>query len=314
MICQENYITVNRDSTSRSGLYASDLPGFEDALLPLLSKNSESNTEVWERIYGNAWTNMVSDVLFGLQEKFFVNHKLVSRETSEFTQEVNLSGDLSGIRLQFDLPRYAVIHILSIELKAQEDYTSPETVIYFYKDNAEGELIDEISQPIEEGKNTIFVDRDFEVDALFIAYDANQMALNGTENKSFNTGFTFWNKFECLWPCFGGQGSVKQINGGGLNVVYNITCSAEKFVCQNLNLFRKAFWWKIGEEAIVERRIGNRLNQFTTMTDERKTELANFYNSQYTQALGNALKAQRIYEDPYCFNCKGTVNVRTELP
>lgn len=314
MACQDNYITLNRDTTSRSGLYASDLPGVEELLVTLISKDSETDSEVWERIYRNAWTNLVSDVEAALQDKFFVNQKLVSRETSEFISELNGNSGLAGVRIQFDLPRYAVIHIVSVGLWSSEDYPTPEPVIYFYEDNAQGDLLHSVSDPVTEGKNTVFVDRDFTEDKIFVAYDPESFAFRGTENKFFNTGYPFWNKFECVWPCFGGQGSVKQINGGGLNVIYNVVCSAEKFVCENINLFRKTLWWKIGEELAAERRIGNRLNQFTTMTDERKTELANFYGAQYQQALTNSIKAHNIYEDPYCFNCKGTVNVKTNLP
>lgn len=314
MACQDNYITLNRDTQSRSGLYASDLPGVEDLVLELTSKDSESAVESWERVYRNAWTNMVSDVEAFLQGKYFVNQKLVSRETSEFIAEVNSNAGLAGVRIQFDLPRYAVIHIISVEVWSEQAYPSPGLELQFFEDNEDGDLLHEVSESIEEGKNTIFIDRDFTEDKVFVAYDPTAAELRGTENKFFNTGYPFWNKFECVWPCFGGQGSVKQINGGGLNVIYNVVCSAEKFVCENLNLFRKTLWWKIGEELAVERRIGNRLNQFTTMTDERKTELANFYSAQYQQALSNSLKAHNIYEDPYCFQCKGTVNVKTNLP
>lgn len=314
MACQDNYLSLNRDTPSRSGLYASDLPGVEDLLITLISKDSETDTEVWERVYGNAWTNMVSDVEAALQNKFFVNQKLVSRETSEFIAEINANTGLAGVRIQFDLPRYARIHIISVGLWANQAYPSPEPVIYFYQDNDAGDLLHSVSEPVTEGKNTVFVDRDFDEEKIFVGYDPALFEFRGTEMKFFNTGWPNWSKFECMWPCFGGQGSVKQINGGGLNVIYNVICSAEKFVCENINLFRKTFWWKIGEELAAERRIGNRLNQFTTMTDERKKELANFYGAQYQQALSNSIKAQNIYEDPWCFNCKGTVNVKTNLP
>lgn len=314
MSCQDNYLSLNRDITSRSGLYASDLPGVEDLLVTLISKDSETDTDVWERIYRNAWTNMVSDVEAALQDKFFVNQKLVSRETSEFIADINANTGLAGVRIQFDLPRYARIHIVSVGLWANQAYPSPEPVIYFYEDNDAGDLLHSVSEAVIEGKNTVFVDRDFDEEKIFVGYDPALFEFRGTEMKFFNTGWPNWSKFECMWPCFGGQGSVKQINGGGLNIIYNVICSAEKFVCENINLFRKTLWWRIGEELAAERRIGNRLNQFTTMTDERKTELANFYGAQYQQALKNSIKAHNIYEDPYCFNCKGTVNVTTNLP
>lgn len=314
MSCQSDYITLNRNNPSRSKLYAFDLPGVEAEVLELISKENEDLGAVWDRIYSNAWSNMNSDIQAFLQTKFFVNHKLLSRETSEFTAEVNENSGLAGVRIQFDLPRYARLHVVSIEVIAESGAASPGAAIQFYEDDENGELLHETDQEIGAGRQTIFVDQDFEVNKLFIAFDPSIFQFRQTENKFYNTGYPQWNKFDCMYPCFGGWAYVKQVNGGGLNVIFDVYCSAEKFVCENLNLFAKVFWWRIGQEIVIERRYGNRLNQYTTMTQERAEELTAFYQAQYSQALNNALGSQNLYEDPVCFTCKGSVNVKTNLP
>lgn len=314
MPCQDNYIALNRDTRSRSGLYASDLPGVEDLLYPLISKDSESNDAVWSRVYSNAWTNLVSDVQAALQDKFFVNHKLLSRETSQFQDTINTESALAGIQLQFDLPRYARLHVISVEVFTDQGYASPGVELQFYDTDENGELLYETDQEVGAGRNTIFVDHEFEVDKLFVAFNPALFELKTTENKRYNLSYSVFDKFNCMFPCFFGQGSVRQVNGGGLNVIYDIYCSAEKFVCQNINLFAKTLWWKVGQELVIERRYGNRLNQFTTMTQERAEELTAFYQAQYTQALENSLRAHNIDEDPFCFECKGVVNTKTNLP
>lgn len=314
MSCQSDYITLDKNNPSRSKLYAFDLPGVESEVLELISKENEGLDEVWDRIYSNAWSNMNSDIQAFLQTKFFVNHKLLSRQTSDFKEEINENSGLSGVRIQFDLPRYAKLHVVSIEVIAESGAASPGAAIQFYEDDENGELLHETDQEIGAGRNTIFVDQDFDVDKLFVAFDPSIFQFRQTENKFYNTGYPQWNKFECMYPCFGGMAYVKQVNGGGLNVIFDVYCSAEKFVCENLNLFAKVFWWKIGQEIVIERRYGNRLNQYTTMTQERAEELTAFYQAQYSQALNNALSAQNLYEDPICFTCKGSVNVKTNLP
>lgn len=280
----------------------------------LLSKDDETDDECFDRMYRNAWQNLVSDIEHFLQQKFFVNQKLLSRVTSEFKDDVNANAGLSGVRIQFDLPRYARIHIIAIVVKSEQDYPSPEVTFQIFEDNEDGDLLHEVDGPITTGITQIDVDLDFDVDKIFVAYDPATAEFKTTENKFYNTGYPIWNKFECMFPCFGGQGSVKQINGGGLSLIYNVVCSAEKFVCENINLFRKAFQWRIGLEFAAERRIGNQLNQFTTMTEERKTELFNFYNGEYQKALENSLKSQNITEDPYCFQCKSIAGTKTLLP
>lgn len=313
MACQDNYIGKNPSAISRSGLYVSDLPGVEELQYDLLSKDSETTDEVWERISRNSWNGLVSDVETYLQRKFFVNSKLLSRETSEFLQEINSASDFSGVRIEFPLSKYSRIHIISLEVYADQAYQSPEVLFRFLKDNEDGDLLHETFVPLAEGKNSIPVDLDFDTDAVFVSYDASLVDLRQTKNKFYNS-MTPWSPIDCRFPCFGGFGSVRQINGGGINVFYNVYCSSEEFVCQNINIFRKAFQWRYGLELAHERRIGNRLNEFTTMTQERKDELFTFYNSEYQQALDNSLKSQNIYEDWVCFECKGTVGVRTSIP
>lgn len=299
---------------SRSKLYAFDLPGVEAEVLELISKENEDLGAVWDRIYSNAWSNMNSDIQAFLQTKFFVNQKLISRVTSEFKETVNTNTGLAGVQINFDLPRYGRLHVVSVEVVAESGAASPGAAIQFYEEDENGELLHETDQEIGAGKNTIFVDQDFEVNKLFVAFDPAVFQFRETDNKFYNTGYPTWSPKECCFPCFGGIASVKQINGGGVNVIFDVYCSSEKFVCENLNLFAKVFWWKIGQEIVIERRYGNRLNQYTTMTVERAEELTSFFQAQYTQALNNALGAQNLYEDPVCFACKGTVNVKTNLP
>jgi len=314
LTCYKDYITLNRYNPSRSKLYAFDLPGVESEVLELISKESEDLDNVWERIYSNAWSNMVSDIHNYVQTKFFVNQKLLSRETSEFKTDYNSNTELAGVRIQFDLPRYAKIHVVSIEVFAESGSGSPGVFIQFYENDENGELLWELDQEIEAGRNTIFVDKDFEVDKLFVTYDPSIFTFKETQNKYYNTGYPTWNLTRCYYPCFGGEASVMQINGGGLNIVFDVYCSVEKFVCQNLNLFAKTFWWKIGQEIVIERRYGNRLNQYTTMTIERAEELTNFFQAQYTQALNNSLQSHNLYEDPICFECKGIVSTTKIIP
>ena len=317
MACQDDYITIDRSTTSRSGLYATDLPGVEIALLEGLTKDDQEDyLELWENIYSRSWSNLVSDISKALQDKFHVDLKLIARETSKFSDDVNSNSGLAGIRIQFDLPKYARLHVLSVGVFSENSYPSPGITIQFFDTDENGELLHSVSDSILEGRNTINIDRDFEVENLFIAYDPTEFELRQTENKYFPlSNWSYWDKISCMWPCtWGGQGEVRQINGGGLNVKYTIECSIEKFVCENLNFFKKAFWYRLGLELTIERRFGNRLNQFTTMTIERATELSDFFNAQYQQDLGNSINPHRIGEDPMCFNCKNVVSAKVNLP
>lgn len=319
MSCYSDYITIDRSTTSRSGLYGSDLPGVEISMLQGLTKeDQDSYLELWDMIVSRAWSNMVSDISIALQNKFFVDSKIVSRVTSAFKDNINTSTGPAGVKIEFELPRYAKIHIVSFEVFAEQAYDSPEASFTIYDTDENGEVLYEGGQTLVTGRNTIYLNREFEADALFIAFDPAEIQLRETENKHYdNSPYINWSKTVCEFSCsYDGvyTGTVTQVNGGGLNVNYAVVCSIDKFACQNINLFKMAYWYRIGVELADEQLLGNRLNRFTTMTSERAAERSGYFGTKYTQNISEAIKSQNILEDPICFRCKSVAMSKTILP
>lgn len=319
MSCYTDYITIDRTNPSRSNLYGSDLPGVEIAMLEGLTKeDQDSYLELWEMIVNRAWVNMVSDISIALQNKFFVDSKIVSRVTSSFKDNANGSTGLAGVKIEFELPRYAKIHINNIEVFSTQDYNSPDASFTIYDTDADGEVLYEGGHTLTEGRNTIYLNLEFDADALFIAFDPEQISIRETENKFYeNSPYINWSKIVCEFPCtWDGaySGTVTQVNGGGLNVTYSVVCSIDKFTCQNINLFKTAFWYRIGVELMDEALLGNRLNKYITMTSERATERSGYFGTKYTQNIGEAIKSQNIIEDPICFRCKSVTMSKTIHP
>lgn len=316
MSCYDEYITIDPSTPSRSGLYAVNLPGVELSMLELLTKEDQADyLEFWEMIYKRSWDNFISDLTGELQDKFFVDSKLVSRETSQFNAGINEAGGLAGVTIEFQLPRYARLHIVSVDLWSAQDYASPEFQVKVYDQDADGDLLSTTSQPIVEGRNTVFIDRDYETSKVLVTFDTDDYQLRPTENKRYTTfPYITYNCQECLFDCGGYQGRVTQYNGGGLNVRYNVVCSVEKFACENINLFKLAFFNKIGLELVIERRLGNRINRFMTMTEERQDEFMAYYTTEYNMHLKRSVRSQHMMEDPYCFTCKEAVSAKASTP
>lgn len=317
MPCYDGFIEIDRSITSRSGLYGTDLPGVEISMLEGFTKeDQEDYLELHDMILHRAWTNMVSDISIALQNKFLVDTKILSRETSKFQDTYNTGSSLAGIKFEFDLPRYGRIHVLSVEFFAETAVESPDANIYFYDTDEDGELLYTASPDIVEGRNTIYIDRDFEVDKLFVAYDRALLSSKKTENKYYRTFYNHFDKVSCIFPCagIGNQGSVTQVKDGGLNVKFAVVCSVDKFVCDNLNLFKTAFWYRYGVELMDEALLGNKLNRFTTMTAERALDRSGYFGGKYTANIGEAIKSHNIHEDPICFRCKNLVMSKTIIP
>jgi len=317
-MCFDDFITIGKSFPSRSGLYATNIPGVTLALFDDLTKDEQEDyIECWNDLYSNAQANFIADVQGKLADKFHIDLKLVSRETSEFIKDENTFDGLAGLTLQYHLPKYAKLQVLTIEVFGIESYASPKFVIRFFKNDHFGELLYTKSVELVPGRNTIDIFQDFEVDKLFIAYSSNDYRLYKSENKYFYDGSYPWgfDKFSCTFPiCVGSNISVTQSNGGGLNANFVVYCSIEKFICKNINLFKKAFLSRIGIDLIRERVLTDRFNRFTTLTTERANELAGYYQNEYDKDLDNSIRNLRIQEDPICFECKSTVSSTSLLP
>lgn len=315
MSCYDGYITIDSTNPSESGLYVVDLPGITVAQLDGLTKDEQADFYAFfESLYRLAQINLKIDTQKALAQRFHIDKKLVSRETSEFLADTNDSGDLSGVKIKFSMPKYARLQILSIGFYAEEVEVSPQANFFVYEKDENGELLSTISSEVALGRNVKTVYESFEVDELYIAYNAGNLALRKTQNKYYDD-VDYLDNVRCVMPCAFGEGvSVQQINGGGLNVKFIITCSMDKMICENLPLFQYALWYRIGVDLMKERIVSDRVTRFTVIAEDRATELMNVYNEEYQNALQAATMNIKFTEDPVCFLCKQTISVRTSLP
>lgn len=308
-----NYITLDESIPSRSQLYADSLPGIDSDMIEGLAKTGKDEDETWAVLYKRACDGLVNDVRKLLNNKFFVDLKLVSRETSIYQESVNANSGLAGIEILFNLPKYAAIHVIAVEVNSNQDYDSPELEIQVFENDQDGELLHAVSSDLTEGRNVVNIDRSFYTNKIFVSYDTS-FELKGTENRRYATPYLYFGCDECRFDCGGYQGKITQINGGGLNVFYNVTCSIEKFVLENINLFAQSLLYKIGVVITEERRYGERLNKYNTMTLERAEEMMLLYTEKYNQEKEETIRGINIKEDPYCFECKRILSKRASIP
>jgi hypothetical protein len=315
----DNYITLSVDTPSRSGLYANRLPGVTIALFDDLTKDEQEDLDqCFSDLYETAKLNFTTDVQGKIGKKFHYDQKLVTRETSKFLDSVNASTGPSGIKIESSLPKYARLHLISAEVFSEDAYESPELEITVYDTDEDGEVLLTKSSEISVGRNVINIDSDFEADKLLIVYDPTMFDLRKSENKYYNTLGAHYDKLSCTYPCgYGNDGyaiSVLQFNNGGLNLKFVVSCSIDKFICENINIFKTAFWYRIGVDLMRERILSDRFNRFTLFTEERAEQLKKEYMELYEVNLNNSIDSVNINEDPICFECKNIVESSTLIP
>lgn len=312
----DGYITIDNSTPSKSGLYVVDLPGATIAQLSGLQKDEQADyEELFQNIYKNAQINLKIDLQKKLYERFHIDKKLDTRETSEYKTDVNANSGLAGVRVRVWLPKYARLQILTIGVKANSAVASPGMDFVIKRENASGETLSTISAELTEGVNTIRVYEDFEEEELFIGYDPADADLIQTKNRYYDDCLHYDEIQFCGFPCLTGEEStVWQVNGGGVNVKFVLYCSMEKFLLENLPLFQYALWYRIGVDLMKERIVSDRVNRFTVLTTERAQELLAIFNEEYANALDAATMNISMREDPICFRCKSTVSARVNLP
>lgn len=295
-----------------------DLPGVSLALLEsLTSEDQEDYIELWEtKIYGRAIERLISDMTDKMLNVFYVDQKLATRETSEFINEVNNASDLAGVKIRFALPKYAKLHILSIGVFSEEGYSSPPLTVKIYDTDQDGELLKTITADVNEGRNTINVDEDFDRDEIFVCFDPEAFSLRKSNNKYFQSRLYPYDSIACEFPCVGSKytGYVRQVEGGGINVKFVVQCSVRKFIEENLNIFKHALWWAVGVEATIERTMSDDFNRFTTMTIEEAEGRMTFFNAEYDKKITSITSGLHIPEDNECFLCKQPVQAVVTLP
>lgn len=317
-MCFSGYITSENSVVSKSGNYFTDLAGCTISLLDDLTKEDQADYNAcFDYLYKAAQRNLKIDLQKKLANRFHIDKKLITRETSEFKEDFNTGSELAGVQIRVSLPKYARLHILSIDVVSENDYTSPEAEFYIYKENADGDLLATFSAELQDGKNTIDVYQEFEEDTLFIGYDPSVLSLKKTKTLYYpiDNGINGWADLACTFPCwYGGEGSVYQINQGGLNVKFILYCSIQKVLCENLPLFGDSLLYKLGIETMKERVTTQRVNKTSVLTAERAAELLKVFTDDYNEALDAATMNIKMTEDPICFSCKRTISSRTVLP
>jgi hypothetical protein len=99
----------------------------------------------------------------------------------------------------------------------------------------------------------------------------------------------------------------------GLSIHYTIQCGSEAYLCQNREIFRKAFLYKFGEMLYRELLFSKRLNSVIAYYGDDHKALMEWAKSEYEESMQTVIKGMRL-PDSLCFNCQRRVGLNTRLP
>lgn len=96
----------------------------------------------------------------------------------------------------------------------------------------------------------------------------------------------------------------------GMTVVASLKCSYDSVICQNKDLFKRAYLYALGVEAMREVVSSDRINQYTTIGIDTAKENEVKFENDYKNALTQAIDGIEV-EGGSCVECRSTVMIKT---
>jgi hypothetical protein len=313
---QIGVIGLTSYGSAKSGLYINDLPGLTLNQLDKIKDGTEdaiSVTSAWERIYKRAKKNFEIDVIGANRRHFRLTSIISSRLTGQISNtEITSSAVRSGI--YFDFTDYspnleiffnnALLYVADLGEITVEIYDANQGIKLSEYSQTQSTYEGLLNIPIQEGFSL------FEYPKIFVCYQASLDVL-----KSESYAYSDFRHYNRSLPT---ASSVVYGNFSaddtGLILNYNMKCGVLSWICQNLDVFIKPFWYKLGVEFLNERFASDRFNRYTMINVEQAQELRSAFEKEYMQSLDDVLQTMHPTDDGYCFVCAKAMNQRIAMP
>jgi hypothetical protein len=331
MGCLNDYIGIRwcgGSASAPSSLYINDLPGL--SIKQFNSITDEENgtfLSVWNTVQNRAERRFALDV----REAMGAKYRLKS-----LAQGVNLG----KVFVDASVPQYILSGSTAIHLElnsvSDPEYTpSPllqinlQNISYYCQDVGDtGGTFNFNVYDLDTGESLYSTSltinneywNDYEINQSFVASNINQqplklrMVLSPAAPYS-TTLIQLPNNIQnpqCCGVSVHGavQTTDKLSYTPGITATFNVTCSWEGLICQNKNLFSRAFWYLCGIEFLTELIYSTTLSKWTTIGMNQMKDLRAEYEVEYQKSLKQV--ADGMYLDcDCCLDCASPVQIRT---
>jgi hypothetical protein len=318
MNCLTDYIGLRGCSTATppSGLYVNDLPGISlKQIVSLTNEEEKTYQELWDVIQRRAQNRFSLDV----REKMSKEYKIKS-----INQGINVNGysagtgtlpnpALYGFTLEYDTMNTGYVPSPLTYMHIQQiHFYSEITGIYglqFYDIDAKKQIT-QVDVTLNTGLNIIEINQTFtNVGRLFVGFALD----GGLDYTSIKAPSNYWTG--CCGVLVRGASSTNGTSFSfteelyGFSPIFTIGCSWDGLICQNKNVFSRAYWYLTGIEVLSEVIYSTKLNQFTTVNLQKANELRTEYQVEYMKALEQICSGMNL-ECDCCLECSGSVQLR----
>jgi hypothetical protein len=316
MNCLTDYIGLRGCSTTTpdSGLYVNDLPGISlKQIVSLTNEEEKTYLELWDMIQRRGQNRFSLDVREQMSKAYkikSINQGINVNGISAGTGTIPSDGNY-GFTIEYDTMNtgyvpspMSFIHIQQIAFTA--DFSTLNANIYFI-DIDKNQTILTLTKDIGYGNNLFEVNQTFtNVGRLFVGIHFDQ----GYSYTSIKAPSNYWTG--CCGAIVRGAKLDMEYHFGqelyGFSPIFTVGCSWDGLICQNKNIFSRAFWYLLGIEILTEVIYSSKLNQFTTVNLQKANELRTEYQVEYMKALGQICSGMNLDCD-CCLECGGSVQL-----
>lgn len=335
MNCLKGYISLTTcgDDVSASGLSFNSL---EIINKDLISSISDNDQETLENCLSDIETRAILRLTDDIRSEFLKKKRLknilsqynLKHENLSLTNNIADSYLLKGIYISSNESLYNLhdplksIYIQQFEFFADANDNGATTTIYIF-DLDSNEILYQKQVTLNTGWNKF----DLEINLAGNGYSNAQKVFICVDA----TSLTFYNKTipdSIMDSGFGGltiygAKTLKQYNQNisrndleiagdtfGCNVIVALKCSFESVICQNKQLFKRAYLYALGIEAMRELISSDRINDYTTLNRNEAKDNITLWKEDYDNSLMNAIDGINI-EDGDCTECHNTLIIKT---
>ena len=97
----------------------------------------------------------------------------------------------------------------------------------------------------------------------------------------------------------------------GMSAVFSLRCSYDSLVCNNRELFKRAWLYCLGIEFIRELLNTDRLNKYSIITKQKATDSLERFIADYKEALTQSCDGVELSQSGCCIECNAPLQVRT---
>jgi len=317
MNCLTNYIGLRGCTTVTpdSGLYVNDLPGISlKQIVSLTNEEEKTYLELWDMIQRRGQSRFSLDVreqmsksykIKSINQGINVNGLSTGTGTIATNNEFGFSIEYNTMNTAFVPSPLSYIHVQQI-IFYSSDLTGAHDINFYDIDM--NTVILTLPVTLSIGYNLIEVNYTFNnVGRLFVGIEY-QVSDDYTSIKAPTNYMT---------GCCGAIIRGASLNNNtysfgqelyGFSPIFTVGCSWDGLICQNKNIFSRAFWYLLGIEVLTEVIYSSKLNQFTTVSLQKATDLRTEYQVEYMKALEQICSGMSLDCD-CCIECSGSVQL-----